>query len=63
MPFTLSPVVLFLLRVHPWWRFIVLSLVLAFSLRTVAGFVIIFFPPDIEPCDASLTLGAALRRR
>src|SRR5579872_819861 len=63
MPLTVSTVILFLLQVRPWWRFVMLSLVLAFSLQTIAAFVMILFPPEIEPCNASLSLGAALRKR
>src|ERR1017187_569338 len=60
MPVTIAVVILFLLQVHPWWRFAMLVLVLAFLFRTIAGFVMVLVPPEIEPCDAPLSLTDAL---
>jgi hypothetical protein len=63
MPVTIAGVILLLLQVHPWWRYAMLVLLLAFFLRTIAGFVMILVPPEIEPCDAPFSLTDALRKR
>jgi hypothetical protein len=63
IPVTIAVVILFLLQVRPWWRFAMLALLLALSLRIIIGFVMILVPPEIEPTDASLSLSAALRKR
>ncbi len=62
MPVTIAVVILFLLQVQPWWRFAMLVLPLAFFLRTIVGFVMILVPPEIESCDAPMSLNDALRK-
>jgi hypothetical protein len=63
MTVTIATVILFLLQVQPWWRFAMLVLVVAFLLRTIAGFVMILVPPEIEPSDAPFSLTDAMRKR
>jgi predicted RNA-binding Zn-ribbon protein involved in translation (DUF1610 family) len=63
MPVTIATLTVLLLQVHPWWRFAMLAILLALCLRSIAAVVIILVSPEIESCDAALSLTAALRKR
>ena len=61
--FTIAFLTLFFLQVRPWWCLAMLTLCLALFLRTIVGLVMIFVPPEIEPCDGTLSLTASPRKR
>jgi hypothetical protein len=61
--FTVAFLTLFFLQVRPWWRLAMLTLCLALFLRTIVAFVMLLVPPELEPCDGTLSLTESLRKR